>query len=198
MTGKYYLGIQNKKQVDFYVIKGIVEELLDYLGYEGRYSFVLDDKKMPEELHPGQSALISVNNDIVGIIGRVHPAIQKEAVYVFEIDLDKLLDKKVGKMKYKEISKYPSVKKDLAFVMDKKVTSKEVEINIKKAAGSLLTNIEVFDVYEGEGIEVGKKSIAYSLTFEKSDGTLTDEEINNAMEKIIDFVQKKIGAELRK
>lgn len=198
MTGEYYLGIESKKQVDFYVIKGIVEELLDYLGYGGRYSFVANEEKMPGELHPGQAAQISVNNDIVGIIGRVHPKLNKENIYVFEIDLDKLLDKKVGKMKYKEISKYPSVKKDLALVVDKNITSKEVEMNIKKAGGSLLTNIEVFDVYEGTGIPEGKKSLAYTLTFEKSDRTLTDEEIANTIEKIIEFVGKKISAELRK
>lgn len=198
MTGEYYLGIENKKQVNFYVIKGIVEELLDYLGYAGRYTFIVNEEKMPDELHPGQAAQISVNNDVVGIIGRIHPKLSKESIYVFEIDLDKLLDKKVGKMKYKEISKYPSVKKDLALVIDKSMTSKEVEMNIKKAGGSLLTNIEVFDVYEGTGIPEGKKSLAYSLTFEKSDRTLTDEEINNTMDKIIEFVEKKNGAELRK
>ena len=198
MTGEYYLGIENKKQVDFYVIKGVTEELLDYLGYTGRYSFIVNEEKMPNELHPGQAAQISVNNDIVGIIGRVHPKVSKENIYMLEIDLDKLLEKKVGKMKYKEISKYPSVKKDLALVVDKNITSKEVEMNIKKAGGSLLTNIEVFDVYEGTGIPEGKKSIAYTLTFEKSDRTLTDEEISTAMEKIIEFVAKKIGAELRK
>lgn len=198
MTGEYYLGIENKKQVDFYVIKGIAEELLDYLGYTGRYSFIVDEEKMPNELHPGQAAQISVNNDIVGIIGRVHPKVSKENIYMLEIDLDKLLEKKVGKMKYKEISKYPSVKKDLALVVDKNITSKEVEMNIKKAGGSLLTNVEVFDVYEGTGIPEGKKSIAYTLTFEKSDRTLTDEEISTAMEKIIEFAEKKNGAELRK
>lgn len=198
MSGEYYLGIENRKQVDFYIIKGVVEELLDYLGYTGRYSFVVNEDKMPDELHPGQAALISVNNDVVGMIGRVHPKLSKENVYVFEIDLDKLLDKKVGKMKYKEISKYPVVKKDLALVVDKEMTSKEIEVNIKKAGGSLLSKIEVFDVYEGTGIPEGKKSLAYSLTFEKSDRTLTDEEINSAMEKIIDFVEKKNGASLRK
>ena len=198
MTGKYYLGIGNEKQVDFYVAKGIVEELLDFLGYEGRYSFIVEENKIPEELHPGVSALISVNNDIVGEIGLVHPKIEKEAVYIFEIDLDKLLSKKVGKMQYKEVSKYPGVKKDLALVADKKVTSKEIELNIKKAAGSLLSNIQVFDVYEGKGIPENKRSIAYSLTFEKSDRTLTDEEVNSAMEKIIEFVEKKNGAILRK
>jgi len=198
MTGEYYLGIENKKQVDFYIVKGVVEELLEYLGYAGRYSFVVDENKMPNELHPGIAALISVNNDVVGIIGRIHPKLSKEEVYVFEINLDKLLDKKVGKMKYKEISKYPVVKKDLALVVNKEMTSKEIEINIKKAGGSLLSKIEVFDVYEGTGIPEGKKSIAYSLTFEKADRTLTDEEINSTMEKIIEFVEKKNGASLRK
>ncbi len=198
MTGDFYLGIENKAQVNFYVIKGIVEELLEYLGYANRYSLIVDESKMPAELHPGQSAQISVNNDIVGIVGRVHPKLAKEEVYVMEIDLDKLLDKKVGKMKYKEISKYPSVKKDLALVIDKNMTSNEAQMAIKKAAGSLLTNIEVFDVYEGKGIPENKKSIAYSLTFEKSDRTLTDEEINATMDKIIEFAEKKIGAEIRK
>ena len=198
MTGDFYLGVDNRKQVDFYVIKGIVEELLDYLGYERRYSFVIREGQMPEELHPGQSALISVNNDIVGLIGRVHPSLEKEAVYVFEIDLDKLLSKKVGKMKYKEVSKFPSVKKDLAVVVGRDVTSEEVATLIKKAAGSNLSKIDVFDVYTGKGIEENKKSIAYSLTFERMDRTLTDEEINNSLAKIIEMLEKKIGAELRK
>ena len=198
MTGDYYLGIGSKKQVDFYVIKGIVEELLDYLGYGNRYSFVIKEDKMPEEVHPGQTALISVNIDIVGLVGRVHPALEKEAVYVLEIDLDKLLDKKVGKMKYKEISKFPSVKKDLAVVVDKNVTAEEIAVLIKKAGGSSLSKIEAFDVYTGKGIDENKKSIAYSLTFEKMDRTLTDEEISQSMEKIVEMLNKKIGAELRK
>lgn len=198
MTGDYYLGIGSKKQVDFYVIKGIVEELLDYLGYGNRYSFVIKEDKMPEEVHPGQTALISVNNDMVGLVGRVHPALEKEAVYVLEIDLDKLLDKKVGKMKYKEISKFPSVKKDLAVVVDKNVTAEEIAVLIKKAGGSSLSKIEAFDVYTGKGIDENKKSIAYSLTFEKMDRTLTDEEISQSIEKIVEMLNKKIGAELRK
>ena len=198
MTGDYYLGIENKKQVDFYILKGIMEEVLDYLGYAGRYSLVVDENKIPAELHPGQSAVISVNNDIVGIMGKVHPNVTSEDIFVFEINLDKLLDKKVGKMKYKEISKYPNVKKDLAVIVDKNKTAKEIDSMIKKAGGSLLTKIEVFDVYTGKGIPEGRKSLAYSLTFERPDRTLTDEEINEAMEKIIQFLERKAGAELRK
>ena len=195
MTGNYYLGIE-KKQVDFYIIKGIVEELLDYLGYGGRYSFIVKEE-MPKELHPGQSALISVNNDVIGIIGKVHPQKIKENIYVFEINLEKLLAKKVGKMKYKELSKYPSVKKDLAVIINKNVTAQEIATLIKKSAGSLLLNTEVFDVYTGKGIEENKKSIAYSLEFGTNYRTLTDEEINNILEKIIANLEKN-GAEIRK
>ena len=189
MTGEYYYGINNSKKVDFYIIKGIAEELLDFLGYGGRYSFVVKDN-MPEQLHPGQSAMISVNNDIVGIIGKVHPEITKEDVFVMEINLDKLLAKKTGKMKYKEISKYPTVKKDISIVVDKNITSNEIAVAIKKSAGSLLQNTEVFDVYTGKGIEEGKKSLAYSLTFGTNDRTLTDEEINKVLEKIIERLSK--------
>ena len=196
MAGEFYLGVDNTKQVDFYVIKGIAEELLDYLGYSGRYSFVINDS-IPDTFHPGQSAAISVNNDIVGFIGRVHPVKSKEAVYVMEINLDKLLSKKVGKMKYKEISKFPSIKKDLAVVVDKNVAAGDIAGIIKKAAGSLLLGTKVFDVYTGTGLEENKKSIAYSLEFGANDRTLTDEEINQVLEKIITNLEKN-GASLRK
>ena len=196
MTGEYYLGINSKKNVDFYVIKGIAEELLDYLGYGNRYSFVINES-IPKTFHPGQSATISVNNDVVGYIGRTHPAFCKDAVYAMEINLDKLLNKKTGKMKYKEISKFPSIKKDLAIVVDKNVQSQEIAGIIKKAAGSLLLGTQIFDVYQGEGLEENKKSLAYSLEFGANDRTLTDEEINAVIEKIIVAIEKQ-GWSLRK
>ncbi len=196
MTGEFYLGVDNKKTVDFYIIKGIVEELLDYLGYANRYSFVVNDT-IPDAFHPGQSAAISVNNDVVGYVGRVHPEKCKQAVYVMEINLEKLLSKKVGKMKYKEISKYPSVKKDLAVVADKNVTAGEIASYIKKAAGSLLNSSTVFDVYTGAGLEENQRSIAYSLEFSANDRTLTDEEINQILEKIIANLEKQ-GMTIRK
>ena len=195
ISGKYFAGVGKNINVDFYVIKGIAEELLDYLGYAGRYSFIV--KEMPKEIHPGQSAYISVNNDEVGLIGKLHPEKTKEDVYVLEINLSKLLDKKVGKMKYKEISKFPGIKKDLAIVVDKTLASIDVESVIKKAAGSLLTKIELFDVYIGENIEENKKSLAYSLTFEDKNKTLTDEEINVNIEKIIEALASKLNASLR-
>lgn len=197
MTGEYELGISNKAPVDFFVIKGIAEELLDYLGYVGRYSFVTNNE-IPEEFHPYQTAYISVNNDIVGVVGKLHPEVSKDAVFVMEINLDKLLAKKVGKMKFKEISKFPSIKKDLALIVDNNKTSGEIGTAIKKAAGSVLTKVELFDVYTGINVGLNKKSLAYTLTFEDPKKTLTDEEINAEMEKIIDTLSKKQGAELRK
>ena len=196
MSGKYSTGLNNNKNVDFYVIKGIAEEILDYLGYAGRYSFM--KQEMPKEMHPGQSAMINVNGSNIGMIGKIHPSVTKDDVYVLEINLDELFTKKVGKMKYKEFSKFPSINKDIALVVDKKAVSKDIEKVIKSAGGSLLTNIEVFDVYTGVGVGIDKKSIAYSLTFSDMKKTLTDEEINGLMDKIIDAVSKKCGAELRK
>ena len=196
MSGEYYLGLGNRQNVDFYIIKGIAEEILDYLGYGNRYSFVHMKQQIPE-FHPGQSADISVNNDIVGVIAKLHPNIAKDDVYVMEINLDKLLEKRTGKMKFKEISKFPSIKKDLAFVVDKSVESKDIETVIKKAGGSMLTNIEVFDVYTGANIGENEKSIAYSLTFMDSKKTLTEEEVTAVFEKIIQMVENKCGAKLR-
>lgn len=189
MTGDFYYGINTRKQVDFYIIKGIAEELLYFLGYEGRYSFVVNEN-LPAELHPGESAFITVNNDTIGIIGKLNPKIEKEPVYVLEINLDKLLAKKTGKMKYKEISKFPNVKKDLSIIVDNKVQSSEIATQIKKAAGSLLLNSEVFDLYAGKGIEEGKKSLAFALTFGANDRTLTNQEINDVLEKIVDRLSK--------
>lgn len=197
MSGKYYEGIGNTKNVDFYIVKGIVEELLDFLGYNGRYSFTKKEE-LPKEFHPGQTALISVNADAVGIIGKLHPKVAKEDVYVVEINLNKLLSKKVGKMKYKEISKFPSIKKDVAFIIDKNLDSAVIEKQIKKSAGNLLANIEVFDVYTGEHVSEGKKSIAYSLTFSDSKRTLTDEEVTEIFNKVISDAEKGLGAEIRK
>ena len=197
MTGEYILGINNKKQVDFYIIKGIAEEILNYLGYENRYTFT-NSREIPKEFHPGQTGIINVNNDNIGIIGRLHPSITKEAVYVLEINLDRLLDKKVGKMKFKEISKYPNIEKDLAVVAKKEIASLEIEKAIKKSAGNLLIDIKPFDLYEGKGIQEGERSIAYSLTFGAKDRTLVDEEINNIMSKIIENLENKLNVKIRK
>ena len=196
MTGEYYLGLGKKTNVDFYVMKGVAEELLNYLGYENRYSFEKPNTLIPE-FHPFQTANINVNGEVLGVIAKIHPSICKDDVFVMEINLSKLFEKKVGKLKYKEISKFPNVKKDVAFIVNKDVTSKEIENVIKKSGGSNLVNIEVFDVYTGVNVGKSEKSIAYSLTFNNSKKTLTEEEVMEAFNKIIENVQKKCNAKLR-
>jgi len=193
MSGEYELDIHNEK-VDFYHIKGIMEELLYFLGYDNRYSLLINDY-IPNELHPGVSAAINVNGVNVGIIGKLHPNVIKDNVYVMEINLDKLLSIKTGSMKYKDYSKFPSIYKDAAFILDNKVTNKEVLDTIKKAGGRLLSSVSLFDVYEN--ISEGKKSMAYKMVFTDSTKTLSDEEVMDLFNKIIDKVVSSLNAELR-
>ena len=195
MTGDYFLDIQNEK-VDFYVLKGVLEELLESLGYKNRYSIILPKENL-KDLHPGQSAEIILNNQKIGIMGRLHPNISKDAVYVLEINLKELSKFRVKKMQYKEISKYPSVSKDIAFIMPKGMSSGDVQAVIKRAGGKLLTDIRVFDVFEGESIGENNKSIAYALTFQDDKKTLSDEEVMEVFNKIIDEVTKKLNIKLR-
>jgi len=195
MSGNYTLGLK-QLNVDFYVVKGIAEEILDFLGFAGRYSFIVNDN-IASELHPGKSAVISVNNDVVGFVGRIHPSICGDEVYVMEINLDKLLQKKVGKMQYKEYSKFLTVKKDIAVVVDKNIEAIELQKVIKTAGGKLVKDSTVFDVYTGKGIDDNKKSIAFKLEIGSDKETLTAEQINEVLDKVITQLKNKFGAELR-
>ena len=190
MTGKYYLGLNNK-EIDFYTIKGILFTLLDYLGYQGRYSIVKDN--LPKEFHPGQSAKIILQGECIGYIGKIHPNIIKDDIYVFEINLTKLSKYKVSRLTYKEYSKYPSIKKDIAFIVDKNITNESIIKVIKNKGGKLLTNITLFDVYDMSD----KKSLAYTLTFSSSERTLTVEEVMELFEKIMNEVKEKCKAIVR-
>ncbi len=194
MTGIYNVGL-HKEVVDFYVIKGILEEILESLGYQNRYSIVPTSEV--DELHPGQSAKIILNNVEIGVIGKVHPSIIKDNIFVMEINLETLLSFRTKKMQYKEITKYPSVLKDVAFVVKKNITADEIRSVIKKAGGKLLTSTQVFDVYEGENVGNDEKSIAFSLTFQDPTRTLNDEEVMKIFNQIIESVENKLPAVVR-
>jgi phenylalanyl-tRNA synthetase beta chain len=194
MTGTYSLGL-NSKKVDFYILKGILEELLEYLGYQNRYSLKVED--IPNELHPGQSASIILNNVKIGIIGKVHPSVTKDDIYVLEINLDKLFTFRVKEMQYKEISKFPGISKDVAFIIDKKIPASDIMTVIKKEGGKLLKNISIFDVYEGDKLEKNERSIAFSLTFEDASRTLNEEEVMEIFNRIINTVENKLNAKVR-
>ena len=194
MTGKYYLDI-NDSNVDFYVVKGVVEELLDSLGYNGRYSII--NGNVPKELHPGMSGVINLQGKDIGFIGRIHPTICKDEVYVFEINIDELLKNRTSNIKFKEIPKFLSMQKDVAFIVNKNVTNKEITDTIKKAGGRLLSDIKLFDIYTGEKVKEDEKSLAYSLTFSDDTKTLTEEEVMQNFNDIIKKVTETIPATLR-
>ena len=107
------------------------------------------------------------------------------------------MKKKVREIKYKEISKYPSVNKDVAFIVNKDIKSEEIMKILKRVGGRLLESVDVFDLYEGENIDSNKKSLAYSLVFKNNERTLTDEEVTNIFNKMIEEVETKLSAELR-
>ncbi len=194
MKGNYINNNWNntKIKVDFYLIKGILENLLDYLGLKNRYSFKTDD--IPN-MHLGMSARILLDRKEIGIIGRIHPNDAKDEIYICELSMDSLITN-IKPLKYKEVSKYPSIIKDMAFIMPKDVEAVEILNLIKKSGGRLLTNIKIFDVYEGENIGDNEKSIAYSLEFSDNTKTLTDDEVSVLFEKIIKDVENK-GYKLR-
>lgn len=183
---------QTTTKCDFYLLKGIIENLLDYLGFKNRYSF---EKFLLPEIHPGISAKILVDREEVGIIGRVHPLYKKDEIYVTEISLTKLYNKQIKPIKYKEASKYPDVIKDLGFVIPNNMDSKVIKEQIKKSGGRLLDSVEEFDIYNME--KEKKKSIAYKLVFKAIDRTLKEEEVMEVFNKIIKEVEEKYDAKLR-
>jgi len=195
MKGSYLTNNwQNQTtKIDFYVVKGIVENLLDYLGLKNRYSF---EKDLINDLHPGMSAKIMIDRQPAGIIGRVHPSTHKDEIYVVELSL-KALIKNIKPIKFKEASKYPTVTKDMAFIINKKAPSSDILEIIKRVGSRLLTDVDVFDVYVGENVGNDEKSIAYTLTFSDPTRTLSDDEVNELFKRIISEVESKTGAKLR-
>ena len=119
----------------------------------------------------------------------------KDEVYVAEFSMTKIYNLKVKPLKFKEASKYPEIRKDVAFIVDNEVTNKEIEDAIKKSGGRLLADIEIFDIYRN--IEEGKKSMAYKLTFKDETRTLSDEEVMQVFNKIISDVETKLNAKVR-
>ena len=193
MKGNYITSIgQALVKNDFYTLKGVIESVLKYLGFKNRYDFAKVEVK---ELHPGMSAAIMIDRKQVGIMGRIHPSLIKDEVYVAEISITKLYEYSVKALKYKEASKYPEIVKDVAFIVDNETTNKEIEDVIRKAGGRLLDNTEIFDIYRD--IEEGKKSMAYKLTFKDETRTLSDNEVMEVFNKIISEVEAKLNAKVR-
>ncbi|MEJ6400526.1 phenylalanine--tRNA ligase subunit beta [Nicoliella lavandulae] len=172
--------------VDFYQLKGIVDLFLAELSVAGDVEYQATDQY--PDMHPGRTANVLIHGHQVGFIGQVHPNVAKEykikPTYVFEFDLQQLIDMPKQEQQYHVISKYPSVSRDIAMLVDKSVTNEQIVAVIKKRGGAFLTNVHLFDLFEGKGIPEGKKSIAYSLTYQNPNDTMVDDDVNKAFEKV--------------
>lgn len=188
---------QEVEVVDFYLVKGILENLFATLGYKASYLPIDKDVK---ELHPKRSAKIIVNDKVIGYIGQLHPqyALENdlEGVYVFEINLDTLLGESSREIRFTPISKLPSVERDIAIVVKKDVLASDIVNAIYKSEPKYLTNAVIFDVYEGQIVGADEKSIAINLTF-SADEALTDDFINSKMKRIVGNLNYYFHATLR-
>ncbi|WP_296898648.1 phenylalanine--tRNA ligase subunit beta [uncultured Megamonas sp.] len=189
---------QANDMVDFYDAKGIIEELLANLRVT-RYTV---EAGTHYAMHPGKTALFKKGRDVIATVGEVHPAVLSaygitKPVYIFELDATTVMKYMAKDLKYKALPKYPATSRDLAMLVDVDINAADIEKAMTKAAGQNLTQITLFDVYTGKQVEEGKKSLAFSLTFQSNDKTLTDAEIDPAIEKIVAKLQKDFNANLR-
>ena len=187
--------------VDFYYVKGILENLFERLGVLPKIQFMQNTEPVGD-FHPGKTANILLDGEVIGVIGAVHPNTLQDfdikETYVFEINLEPLFKVETAALVYNPISRFPFVQRDIAVVVDKDLTSESIVKVIKEKSKGILKSVEVFDVYQGEHIEQGKKSVALSLIFEDKEKTLTDEEVNTVYETIIKHLETELNAVLRK
>lgn len=183
------------KEPDFYEVKGVVEGLLGQLGIEASFETSRD-----EGLHPSRQAAIVIGGERLGVVGEVHPKALAafdvtETVYLFEINLNALSLLSLGHKRFQPIPRFPSVVRELALVVDAAVTHQVIEGIIR--GFSLVAEVGVFDVYTGEPVPSGKKSVAYRVVFQSATHTLTDEEVNQVQQRILDKLSQELGAALR-
>ncbi|CAG9611478.1 Phenylalanine--tRNA ligase beta subunit [Bacillus rhizoplanae] len=188
-----------KKVVDFFVMKGVLEGLFNVLGVAKNITYVPAKR---EGMHPGRTADILLDGEVIGFIGQLHPEAQKQLdvkeTYVFELSLVKIFDADVEETYYTTIPRFPSMTRDMAVVVATEVKAGEMKQIIAEAGGALLKEVTLFDLYEGEKMEEGKKSLAFSMNYFDPERTLTDEEVTEAHRRVLAAVEEKFGAELRK
>lgn len=188
------------KSADFYVLKGIVENIMQIAGVQ-RYDVIREENK--PSYHPGKTASLKVGVDVVATFGEVHPIVLEnydisQKVMLAEINLDKIVKYAKTTRKYIEIPKFPALTRDIAIIVKNEIEVAQIEKIIQKVGKKLLEKLELFDVYRDAKLGEDRKSVAYALTFRIKERTLTDEEVNAVMEQIINNLTVELEAELRK
>lgn len=201
VTGVFneHLWQGERKTVDFFVLKGILEGLMNELNLSERITYEAGEI---ENMHPGRTAIVKLDGISVGFVGQLHPALQKELdlkdTYVFELNATSLLEKETDQMVYQTLPRYPSITRDIALVVDQELPAGDLTTVIQAAGGVLLKEVNLFDLYEGEKMEEGKKSLAFSLKYFDPERTLTDEEVVTAHDRVLKSLEERFGAQLRK
>ena len=189
------------KYKDFYFLKGICEAVLDTVALSGTVK--AEQESGIPFMHPGRCAkLLTAGGEDMGFLGEAHPEVAKTyeigaKVYIAVINCDLIFEKADMTRQYKPLPKYPAMSRDIAMLVSDEVLSAQIEDIIRKRGGKLIESIKLFDVYKGEQIAEGMKSMAYSLSFRASDRTLTDDEVSSKMETILTSLEKELGANLR-
>jgi phenylalanyl-tRNA synthetase beta chain len=183
---------------DFYTIKGAVEVLLDRLGI---VDWEIRKKQDIPTFHSGRCGELFKGDEVFGIIGEIHPSVLENyeigvKAYVAKLDVQKLFNLQKGEIQYKKLPKFPASTRDLSLVCDEQIEVGVIEKTIKASAGKILENVEIFDVYRSEQIGKDKKSVSFSLTLRSFEGTLTDEQADGAIKKVLKALSA-IGVELR-
>ncbi len=203
LTGSLYTAKVLHKEIsaDFYVIKGLVLELLSHLGYDiGRIRVTANDLDN-EYLHPHRSCVLTMDGKRLGIIGELHPKYAKskkiDGASYAELDLEVILEAKPAKIEATKIARYPEVSRDLSFILKKQIEVADVMRSIKKVGGKLVRQVEVFDVYEGPQVLEGYKSVSFNVIYGADDHTLKVEEFEPLHEKIMATIIKEYEADIR-
>ncbi|MBS5394164.1 MAG: phenylalanine--tRNA ligase subunit beta [Clostridium sp.] len=183
---------------DFFTAKGMVEQLLDTL-FISNYEFEASSNEYA--YHPGRCAHIMINDTVIGVIGEIHPKVAEnyginERILCFTLDVDSLFAHTQTDATYTPLPKFPAVTRDLALICDETIPVRILEKAITKGAGNLLETIQLFDVYQGEQIEGGKKSVAFNIVLRSAENTLAEEQVNSTMKKVMKELEK-VGANLR-
>lgn len=184
---------------DFYTMKGVVEEFFTSIGMTARCDY--DPNAGKPYLHPGRQALICYENTVVGFLGELHPQVADNydigtRVYVAVLDMPAIEPFATFDRKYTGIAKYPAVTRDISMVVPKEILAGQIEKMIEQRGGKILESYQLFDIYEGEQIKRGFKSVAYSIVFRAQDRTLDDKDVSGAMKKILNGLES-MGIELR-
>ncbi len=194
-------ALHNKVEADFYVLKGLVYEMLESLGYHKERINLTENDLDTVHFHPYQSCVLKIGDKTIAILGKMHPNyisdIKIAGAYYAEIALNELMEIAPQKVKAPVINRYPSVSRDLSLLVDDETTAASIIKAIKKSGGKMVKSVEVFDIYKGEHIAEGKKSISFTIVYESLEATLTAEEVNKLHTKVVEELNRMFNANQR-